>query len=148
MRGVAKLNFLLFTLMWMLPLNQANASRASFINRSQDNETHAVCPVDSDIVQLPKITFAPSPAYSEEARQNRIEGVVLLKVVLHSSGKVTKIIPLKELPYGLTEESVEAARKIVFQVGKINGKAVSVYWKLEYTFSLSNGVSVNTTPDQ
>jgi TonB family protein len=104
--------------------------------------------LDRDIAELPKITSAPLPAYPEEARINKVEGAVLLNVVLHSSGKVTKIIPLKELPYGLTQESIAAARKIKFQVGRLNGKAVSVYWKLRYTFSLSNGVSVNTAPDQ
>ena len=78
----------------------------------------------------------PEPMYTEEARQKGITGTVVLKVVFFSDGSVGNIQTVAGLPYGLTEKSIEAARKIKFVPAVKDGKFVSMWMQLEYNFNL------------
>ena len=82
------------------------------------------------------ITFKVEPSYTEEARKNRVEGVVRLRVVLNLSGWVTNIAVVKGLPDGLTGRAVAAAREIRFTPAEKDGRKVSQYAVLEYIFKL------------
>jgi len=84
----------------------------------------------------PRITMKRPPQYSEEARQHRITGTVILKAVLSATGQVTRIIVVSGLPNGLTERSIAAARMIEFVPAMKDGKPVSVWMDLEYSFNL------------
>ncbi len=85
----------------------------------------------------PTILYRERAKYTEEARQNRVQGTVMLTVVFGADGRVRDIRTIRGLPHGLTETSIEAAQKIRFQpaVDK-NGKPVSVRATLEYNFAL------------
>ena len=82
------------------------------------------------------ITFKPEPGYPAEAREQGIEGVVRLRAVLMSDGRVRHIIALRRLPGGLTERSVAAARKIRFEPATVDGSPVAQYVVLEYKFEI------------
>ncbi len=84
----------------------------------------------------PTITYKERAKYTEEARQNRIEGTVLLSLVLGADGQVYDIRVVRHLPAGLTEEAILAAKKIRFNPAVNNGRAVSVRMQLEYNFTL------------
>jgi TonB family protein len=108
--------------------------------------------------QDPKATTSPSPEiayemgrdgvgrieilskerakYTPEAREAKVEGVVVLRVIFRSDGTITQLKVVKELPYGLTEKAIEAANKIKFKPAEKDGKPVSVNGHIEYTFSL------------
>jgi TonB family protein len=88
--------------------------------------------VDTKAVTVMK----PDPSYTEVARQNRIEGTVVLKVVFSSDGSVVNIRTVTALPYGLTEQAIEAARKMKFIPAVKDGKFVSSWMQLEYNFNL------------
>lgn len=75
--------------------------------------------------------------YTANAKRNCINGKVLLKVVLKSSGKVEDIEVIEGLPDGLSESAIEAARKIKFEPAKKDGQKVSVLAKVEYDFDWS-----------
>jgi len=96
---------------------------------------------DDPIVMTPRmqptILYREKAKYTEEARQNRVQGTVMLTVVFGADGRVRDIRTIHGLPNGLTETSIEAAQKIRFQpaVGT-NGKPVSVRATLEYNFAL------------
>jgi len=85
----------------------------------------------------PTILYREKAKYTEEARQNKVQGTVMLTVVFGADGRVRDIRTIHGLPNGLTETSIEAAQKIRFQpaVDK-NGKLVSVRATLEYNFAL------------
>src|SRR5215470_7170341 len=85
----------------------------------------------------PTILYREKAKYTEEARQNKVQGTVTLQVVFNLNGSITDIKVIRGLPNGLTETSIEAAQKIRFQpaVDK-NGKPVSVRATLEYNFAL------------
>src|SRR5262249_35529537 len=93
-------------------------------------------PVMSDKLK-PTILYREKAKYTEEARQNKVQGTVMLTVVFGADGRVHDIRTIHGLPNGLTETSIEAAQKIRFQpaVDK-NGKLVSVRATLEYNFAL------------
>ena len=84
----------------------------------------------------PHITLMRNPQYSEEARQHRITGTVVLKAALSSTGQLTHITVVSGLPYGLIDKSIAAARMLEFVPGMKDGKPVSVWTSLEYNFSL------------
>lgn len=83
-----------------------------------------------------QILFKEKAKYTEEARQNKIQGTVVLSAVFTSDGQVTSVRVIRGLPDGLTEKAIEAAKKIRFQPATKNGAAVTVRGQLEFTFNL------------
>jgi TonB family protein len=83
-----------------------------------------------------KIVSKTEPGYTERARQAGVSGTVILRVVFALDGTVKHILVLHSLPYGLTEQAVSAARKIKFTPATKDGKPVSMFAQLEYTFSI------------
>jgi protein TonB len=83
-----------------------------------------------------RITFNPQPQYTEEARKNQTQGVVRISMVLNASGQVQSIRVLSGLPDGLTEKALEAARRIKFIPAQKDGRNVSQYATIEYSFRI------------
>ncbi len=84
----------------------------------------------------PTILYKEKAKYTEEARQNKVQGTVVLNVVFTADGRVTSIRVIRGLPDGLTEKAIEAAQKIRFNPAVKNGSPVSVRGNLEFTFNL------------
>jgi TonB family protein len=89
-----------------------------------------------DVDKKPRLAMKIEPQYTEEARQGRVTGTVVLKVVFSANGSVNNILTVSSLPGGLTERAIDAARKIKFIPGMKDGKYVSVWMQLEYNFNL------------
>lgn len=83
-----------------------------------------------------KINSKPRPGYTDAARQNNIQGTVILRVTFLGNGSIGSISPVKGLPNGLTEQAIAAARRISFEPQKINGIGQSVTKQIEYSFSI------------
>ena len=83
-----------------------------------------------------QILYKEKAKYTEEARQNKVQGTVVLSAVFTSDGRVTSVRVIRGLPDGLTEKAIEAAQKIRFQPATKNGSAVTVRGQLEFTFNL------------
>jgi protein TonB len=83
-----------------------------------------------------KILSKPRPGYTDAARQNNVQGTVILRVTFLASGQVGSISAVKGLPNGLTEMAIAAARRISFTPAKVNGSAQAVTKQIEYTFSI------------
>jgi TonB family protein len=84
----------------------------------------------------PTILYKEKAKYTEEARQNKIQGTVVLNVVFTADGRITSIRVVRGLPDGLTEKAIEAAQKIRFNPAVKNGAPVSVRGNLEFSFNL------------
>jgi TonB family protein len=84
----------------------------------------------------PTILYKEKAVYTEEARSNKVSGVVVLNVVFGADGKIGNIRVLRGLPLGLTEQAIIAAQAIRFLPAVIDGKPVSVRGNLEFTFNL------------
>ena len=89
-----------------------------------------------DVDQRPVVKSKPEPEYTDEARQNRIEGKVVLRCVFAATGEVRSFHVVSGLPYGLTEASIAAGKRIKFQPAVKDGKPVSYWIELVYNFRL------------
>jgi protein TonB len=100
---------------------------------THDNpESNIARSVDSRPVLLNRV----HPSYTEEARRNRVEGVVRLRILVDETGKAKQVRVSHGLPDGLNEEAVEAAYKMQFKPAMKDGKAVAFYITIEITFNL------------
>ena len=82
------------------------------------------------------IALKPQPKYTDMARQNEVQGTVTLKVTFWRHGGIGDITPVKGLPYGITEQAVYAAARLVFIPPKKNGVSYSVTKTISYTFTI------------
>jgi TonB family protein len=82
------------------------------------------------------IISKPRANYTDQGRENLIQGKVVLKVTFLASGGIGPITVVSGLPGGLTEQAIAAARAIKFEPAKSNGVAISVSKTIEYTFSI------------
>ena len=78
----------------------------------------------------------PQPKYTDAARQNNIQGQVVLRITFLSNGQIGSISPVRGLSYGLTEQAIAAARQIRFEPRKVNGQPQSVTMSVQYTFTI------------
>jgi protein TonB len=92
-------------------------------------------PVGGD-VKAPVVIVHVNPVYPEEARQERISGIVILETIIDHTGAVRDVKVLKGLPHGLSEAAVNAVKQWVFKPGTINGEAVDVIFNLTINFRL------------
>lgn len=90
----------------------------------------------ADDITKAVILSKPEPGYTERARQNNIEGIVRLRLVLSADGRVEHILVLRSLSHGLTEKCVEVARKIKFIPATKDGRPVSQFVTVEYNFNV------------
>ncbi len=81
------------------------------------------------------ITKKPDPGFTEAAREKDVSGVVSLAVVLCHTGRVTDVRVLRGLPEGLTEQAVNAARRVTFMPAEKDGRRVSTHAGFEYSFN-------------
>lgn len=62
-----------------------------------------------------RIRKTPPPAYTDEARARRIQGIVVVRVVLGADGTVKVATVVRGLGYGLDEKAIDVAMKTVFE---------------------------------
>ena len=83
-----------------------------------------------------EILDRPRPRFTDMARENNTSGIVRLAVELRSDGKIGWVYVVQGLPYGLTEQSIAAARSIKFRPPEKNGKPVTTVELIENTFEV------------
>ncbi len=69
-----------------------------------------------------EILSKPVPSYTEEARNKKIEGEVLLEVVFEASGKLRVLRVVRGLGHGLDDSAVHAAEQIRFKPALKDGQ--------------------------
>jgi len=88
-------------------------------------------------VKAPIALLQPLPAYTEEARKARAEGIVLIQAVIRKDGTVDSFKVLRGLGYGLDESAINTiATKWRFKPGTMNGMPVDVQANIEVAFRL------------
>lgn len=88
---------------------------------------------------FPVCTYCPNPPYDSKAKKKRVQGSVLLNLVVLPDGTVSEVKVVRSLDKGLDESAVETARKWRFRpVMGPAGKPVSVEFSVEVTFRLLN----------
>ena len=82
------------------------------------------------------ILYKPRPLYTAQARANNVQGKVVLRVTFLASGKIGSISPVSELPDGLTEQAIVAAKQMRFEPATKNGQPVTVIKSVQFNFTI------------
>jgi protein TonB len=89
-------------------------------------------------VKAPVATYRVEPTYTEEARRERIGGIVILETLIDRNGVVKDVTILKPLPAGLSEAAVDAVKQWTFKPGTLDGQPVDVVFNLTVNFKIDN----------
>jgi TonB family protein len=84
-----------------------------------------------------EILSKPVPIYTEEARSKRIEGEVLLEVILEATGKLRVLKIVRGLGHGLDDAAVHAAEQIRFKPALKDGQPSDSTAVLHIIFQLA-----------
>jgi TonB family protein len=97
--------------------------------RAQARQDGAVTPVE--------VTFKPTPEYSAEARESRIEGEVTLEVEFSAAGRVRVVRVVRGLGHGLDEMAIRAAEQMRFKPAQAGGRPVDFRTNVQIVFRLT-----------
>jgi TonB family protein len=87
-------------------------------------------------VSAPRAIYTPEPEFSEEARKAKYQGVVVLKIIVGTDGRVHNPSVVRSLGMGLDEKAIEGVKTWKFDPSKKDGRAVAVEMNIEVTFNL------------
>jgi TonB family protein len=85
-------------------------------------------------ISAPRVIERADPEYTEQAHAEKLEGTVVLSVIIMTDGFAHNINVTKKLGDGLDEKAVEAVQKWRFQPGMKDGVPVSVRATIEVNF--------------
>ena len=94
-------------------------------------------PVEAVKSVPPEIISKPLPVYTQEARNLKIEGEVLLEVVLEASGSLKVVRVVRGLGHGLDDNAVKAAEQIRFKPAMKDGQPADSTVVLHIIFQLA-----------
>lgn len=106
-----------------------------FVNSGKSGETQSVF-ASQDVTTKARVLSKPEPQYTADALANQVTGTVILRGIFAADGTVTHFLIVRGLPFGLTEQSVRAARRIKFVPATKDGRPVSIFIQLEYNFNV------------
>jgi protein TonB len=88
-------------------------------------------------VTPPRVITEIKPAYTNRAMVERIEGTVVLELIVGANGWPSNIRVVRSIdPDGLDEEAVRAASQWRFAPGRLNGTPVDVLVTIEVAFRI------------
>ncbi len=87
-------------------------------------------------VTPPALLRQVDPRYTDKALARKIEGTVVLEIVILKEGRVGEIRVLRSLDPELDRKAIEAVRQWLFSPAKLQGQAVDVVAEIEVAFSL------------
>jgi hypothetical protein len=83
-----------------------------------------------------KLLNKPRPGYTDAARFYQIAGTVALRVTLLASGQPGAVTAIRTLPFGLTDQAIDAARRITFEPARRDDTPITVVKQIEYSFMI------------
>jgi TonB family protein len=100
--------------------------------------SHVQRQLDSGPATTPvEISFKPNPVYTDEARQLRLEGEVLLEVMFGANGQLHVNRVVRGMGHGLDEAAITAASKMRFKPAQRNGQPVDSTAVVHVVFQLA-----------
>jgi TonB family protein len=87
-------------------------------------------------VTAPQVVNKIEPSYSIEARAAKVQGTVVLSVMIGADGKTSDIQLRQSVGYGLDEQALDAVAQWTFKPGMRDGMAVPVQASIQVNFRL------------
>jgi TonB family protein len=106
------------------PNDKANSERLKLVGQNPS--------VDSK----PVAVSYPRPNYTEEARRNKVQGHINMRILVGADGTVKEAIILDGLPDGLNDEALKTARNIKFKPAMKDGNPVDFWIQIYLEFNL------------
>jgi hypothetical protein len=116
----------------------ADLLRAHYTTTPHDQQISGLIYESRDLgregVTWPKILSKAIAKYTPEARRKKIKGLVELSVIFTADGRIVIDKVIRDLPYGLTDQAIAAAQKILFNPATKDGQPVNVRSNLTFSF--------------
>ncbi|MDO5575824.1 MAG: energy transducer TonB [Fibrobacter sp.] len=90
------------------------------------------------VTRYPKLKFQVKPEYTKEMLEKKIEGVIRVKILIDTDGKVKKAIALNDLGYGSGKKVHEACLKLEFEPALAGQTPVAVWYLIRFRFEMLN----------
>lgn len=87
-------------------------------------------------VQKPKRTGGPVPAYPESAKEDRVEGTVVTRLLIEKDGAVSDARIEQSLGDDFDRLALEAVRQWTFEPASVDGEPVRVYYNITINYRL------------
>lgn len=88
-------------------------------------------------VTSPRCAYCPNPSYSEEARAAKLQGSVILRVVVSATGQVANAVVVRGPGHGLDQKALEAVQGWRFTpAAGPDGKPVACMVNIEVVFRI------------
>jgi TonB family protein len=85
----------------------------------------------------PKVTYKPTPVYTDEAKALHLEGKATVSVIFHANGSMEVVGLVHGLGHGLDESALQAARGVRFQPAlDATGRPIDFPTTIIITFAL------------
>ena len=101
----------------------------------QDNPPPGVYRVGGEVA-APHIIYRVDPEYSDKARKAKINGTVVVSLIVAADGRVRDVQVIKSLTPDLDRKAIEAFRKWKFSPATKDGQPVAVQIEAEASFKL------------
>jgi protein TonB len=95
-----------------------------------------IFPAGKKGVTVPQVIYNPEPSFSDEARKAKVQGVVLLVLVVGKDGRPYDIRVGQSLGMGLDEKAIEAVGRWRFRPATLHGQPVATQIAVEVDFHL------------
>jgi TonB family protein len=103
---------------------------------NQDSHEPVSYPADPGSgVKAPKPKFTPEPAFSDLAKYEDYQGIVIVNVIVGSDGTIQRIRLVRPLGMGLDENAQSTLHTWRFQPATRNGQPVAVEMNIEIAFN-------------
>ena len=100
------------------------------------NGPPGVYPAGSGGVGIPVAIYSPEPSFSDEARKQKVQGIVMLLLVVGKDGRPYDIHVRQSLGMGLDERAIEAVKNWRFRPAMLNSQPVDARIAIEVNFHL------------
>lgn len=99
-------------------------------------EGHPSAPEQIDVDARPVLLMNPQVSYTSEARKNKIQGPVRMRLRVGADGEVKQVKVIRGLPDGLTEEAMKTAYTMKFTPAMKDGQPLEYWLLFEIDFML------------
>ena len=104
-------------------------------SQTENKKERSVYRIGGDILP-PRVVSKTDPNYTQEAKDARIQGTVVLSLVVNEDGKAEDIEVVRGIDPGLDLNAVDALGKWQFDPATKDGKPVAVQATIEVNFKL------------
>lgn len=108
------------------------------IYKPGDSAGHPCTASSPHCVIAPRLVYGPDPAFSNEARRKKFQGVCIVSLIVDTQGNAREVEVVRRLGMGLDQKAVDTVRRYKFKPATLDGKPVAVRVKVEINFKIYN----------